>query len=91
MEQPQVSGTVLGTKGVKREGNNKFTSTGTLKSSKSMTDDNQANSLSAFSEINKKAVWEMRQQSNSPLTPLGNLLTEINSTLLAIQTGSRLS
>lgn len=45
--------TVLGTggAGVRSEGDDKFTAIGVLKSNRSLTDDNQANQLSAFSEV----------------------------------------
>lgn len=51
MEWPQISGTILGTRGIRGEGDDKFTTTGTLESNRSMTNDNQANYLSAFSEV----------------------------------------
>lgn len=50
---------------VRREGDDKFTATGALESNRSLTNDNQATQLSAFSEVksetNRKAVCEMRQ------------------------------
>lgn len=46
--------TVLGTVGgggCQVEGDDKFTAIGVLKSNRSLTEDNQANQLSAFSEV----------------------------------------
>lgn len=51
MEQPQIAGTILGTWGVRREGDDKFTAIRTLESNRSVTNDNQANQLSALSEV----------------------------------------
>lgn len=56
-QQSQISDffTVLGTAGrvgaVRMEGDDKFTAIGVLKSNRSLTEDNQANQLSAFSEV----------------------------------------
>jgi hypothetical protein len=51
MEHPQIAGTALGTKDFKREEDDKVATIEAFKSNRIMTDDNQANQLSAFSKV----------------------------------------
>lgn len=54
MEQPWVAGSVLGARGVRREGDDKFTTTGAPECRESMTDDIQGSQLSVVSEVKSR-------------------------------------
>lgn len=58
MEQPQIAGTILGDMGRWKEGDDKFTAIAPYESGRSMTDDKQADQLSAFSEVRPRKKYE---------------------------------